>query len=269
MQGTGWILYALYGAPPTGSNVGYNDVTALVSAHYAGGQTVFTATNANYGPDPDPGTFKSMLIVYAYTTATSLKPGIYPINSFQTFTATCAENGSITLPASNASSTAGVPGTVSTVNTVSDSVEQFISTEPNLPGLVSARSIAANAFAGRSEQESRMLAGRLYSDASELMGKGGTADQGAATRFSVDNIRRSLGSPLPADRYSKQYFDSLLRDTQAKTRSDPAFARRIDEASTAAMARMGCKCTINGEDAACWKCLVIIVIIIVIIIVAA
>lgn len=104
-NGTGWIISAYYGAEQTGSNPGFNDVTALVSWQYtSGGQTKFTASNGTYGPDPDPGVVKALLITYAYTTATppsTFPAGVYPLSSFQIFTVSIPEGQSATLPAAN------------------------------------------------------------------------------------------------------------------------------------------------------------------------
>src|SRR5689334_19533379 len=99
MANTGWIISAYYGAQQTGSNPGWNDVTALVSWQYtSGGQTAFTANNGNYGPDPDPNTVKALVITYAYTNPnatappSTFPPGIYPLSSFMIQTISIPEN---------------------------------------------------------------------------------------------------------------------------------------------------------------------------------
>jgi len=265
MPDTGRIIYALYGAPPTGSNIGFNDVTALVSAQYAAGQVVFTATNENYGPDPDAGTVKSLIIVYAYSTAASLAPGIYPLNTFQTFTSTCPENGSITLPPANVPQT----GTTTQLDSVINEVVGLFNSDPNLPGIASGRALAANAFGSRSEEDARLLAGRLYDDAIQTMTAVNSAKRNSSSPspFSSDNIRQALQTPFSAARVELPDFNGLVADTRMRMQSDAGFAQRINESSVrATAARQACKCTINGQDAACWKCIIIIVIIIVIIV---
>lgn len=258
MSGTGWIIYALYGAPPTGSNIGFNDVTALVSAQYASGQTVFNANNANYGPDPDAGTFKSMVIVYSYSTATSLASGIYPLNSFQILTATCPENGSITLPAANVPQTGNAE-----VDAVINSVEGFLDTEPNLPGILSGQAVVATAFEGRSDQDARILAGRLYYDAVQKITASDPTGRTSQAQYSPENIHRSLEQPLSTVEFGKPRFDALMDDTRARMQNDPVFARQINEFSSHATSRVNCRCTVNGVTYPCWVCIIIIVIIII------
>jgi hypothetical protein len=152
-----------------------------------------------------------------------------------------------------------------TVESVSDTVEGLLTAERDLPGIVSGQMIAATAFAGRSEADSRLLAGRLYYDAVTVANGQSGASDSSGTRFSSANIRRILSEPLPAERFQRQYFDGQLRDTQARMVDDPTFARKINEYSGTSTGRAACRCTINGEDAGCWQCLIIIVIIIIII----
>lgn len=152
------------------------------------------------------------------------------------------------------------------VENVSDTVERLMNDEPTLPGIVSAQAIASAAFSGRSDSEARLLAGRLYYDAVETLSTRATAEDNATSRYSPTNVRRALAQPVPVDRFERGYFDGLLSDTQARMHNDAVFARRIDGYSSNATSRINCKCTINGEDAACWKCLIIIVIIIIILV---
>ena len=94
----GYIISAYYGGVPSGSAPGFNDVTALVASQFGSGTTSFTASNQNYGPDPAPGVVKTLLITYAWTNATSLAAGIYPLGSFCINTVAIAENNTVTLP---------------------------------------------------------------------------------------------------------------------------------------------------------------------------
>src|ERR1044071_416017 len=264
MSGTGRILYALYGAPPTGGNIGFNDVTALVSAQYEAGQVVFTATNATYGPDPAFGILKSLIIIYAYSMAESLAPGVYPLNTFQTFTSTCPEDSSITLPPAN------VPRTDTTtpapLDAVIDDVVGIVNGDPNLPGITSAQAIIGNAFANRSEEDAQILAGRLYLDASQTVTAVNSARRTSPSPFSSDSIRQALQSPFSPARVELPDFNALVAETRARMQSNAEFAQQIKEASAhATAARQKCRCVINGKDAACWKCIIIIVVVIIII----
>ena len=154
------------------------------------------------------------------------------------------------------------------VELMNDEAERLLNTEPALPGIISAKVIAANAFGGRDDEENRLLAGRLYYEAVERIGSSHDADaENTSTRYSPANMRRVLAAPLPVERFERQYFDGLLRDTRARMNDDPVFARRINDYSGNVMSRLRCNCEINGESAACWKCVIVIVIIIIIIIV--
>lgn len=153
------------------------------------------------------------------------------------------------------------------VERVSDAVEELMRSEPTLPGIVSAEAVTLAAFGGRSEDDARVLAGRLYYEAVEHVSAVSDSTDSAGSRYSRANVRRALAQPVPAERFGRSYFDGLLRDTRARMQDDLVFARQITNYSSQVAARERCRCTINGEDAACWKCLIVIVVIIVIILV--
>lgn len=98
----GYIISAYYGAIPSETSPGFNDVTALVTAQFGVGDRTFAANNATYGPEPDhdpaPGVKKTLLITYAWTGAAAIAPGIYPLDSYSTNTVAIPENKSGTLP---------------------------------------------------------------------------------------------------------------------------------------------------------------------------
>lgn len=152
-----------------------------------------------------------------------------------------------------------------TVESVIRTVADVLNSEPSYPGVVSGRTIVANAFSGRGESEVRILAGRLYYDAVEKVRGARTGDP-----YSPDKVRRRLREPLPADRFDRPFFDGLLHGTEERMRNDAGFGRLIEGYSnTATAARQPCKCTINDEEYACWKCALAIAAIVLLAIVLA
>jgi len=150
-----------------------------------------------------------------------------------------------------------------------DYVSSLKTKEPGLPGLVSADTIAQNAFGGLSEADATLLGGRLYLDALQRLsersaGRGTTAGPEAAAAYidlSPRATHAALERPLPGERFGKEYFTGLLEDTKSRAARDAGYRRQLAEAGEGLRARVSCECNVGP----CWLCIIIIIVIIIIV----
>jgi hypothetical protein len=134
---------------------------------------------------------------------------------------------------------------------------------PQLIGFKDHDSIRANAFAGRSTADVDMLVGRIYLDSvTELTARGGVDGAGKPTPAAElrTAIHQALSIHRPVARYSRMYFDELLKETSARAARDPVFRGQIRESSSRARTlwihvTLETGCIVDGVQAPLWLCL--------------
>lgn len=132
------------------------------------------------------------------------------------------------------SSRSGQPPLTPANAAIRDTTEAIVAlraAEPTLPGFQGYDAIAVNAFSQRSDDDVKLIVGRMYHDTSESISNGGRIrSRESYSRLGPEQVREALAGPAPVTRFSRSYFDTMLAETRSQVASDPPFARAINNA---------------------------------------